>query len=152
MDNEQPKFKKAKLNGMEDYGAVSDGRLVDIKNRKWLEIEKSPNGYACVNIDNRWYSVAILVWEAFNGPLQPGEKVYTIDHNRMNCALDNLAKFTPEKPLTAEDFMKEMKDLKTVVEEIAELVDTLVKQKEQRVADMTLTNQSECDNPFDMVI
>ena len=76
-----------------DYTINKDGTVADLrlKERKSLI---NRNGYKRVAINGNLFSVHILVWEAFNGPIPQGMVIDHIDSNRANNKLSNLRMIT----------------------------------------------------------
>lgn len=108
-------IKKAKAVGYENIGCTSDGKIFSTVEKKYLEIEPSPNGFPCVMLMGKWRNARVVIWEAFNGKLNENQKV-TVKKgvDKMDCSLDNLEVFEVKKELTPQDFydiLVEIKDL-----------------------------------------
>lgn len=72
-----------------NYIIYEDGTIVNKKNNRILK-GSLRNGYIRININNKYYSAHVLVWEAFNGPKPEGMVIDHIDGNRSNNCLSNL--------------------------------------------------------------
>ncbi len=109
---------KAKALGHDNIGCTSDGKIFSTTEKKYLEIEASPNGFPCVMLDGKWRNARVVIWEAFNGKLKENQKV-TVKKggDKMDCSLDNLEVFEVKKELTPQDFydiLVEIRDLLNV--------------------------------------
>lgn len=101
--------------GFENIGCTSDGKIFSTTEKKYIEIEESPNGFPCVMLDGAWRNARNVIWEAFNGKLKENQKV-TVKKggNKMDCSLGNLEVFEVKKDLTPQDFydiLAEIRDL-----------------------------------------
>lgn len=101
--------------GFENIGCTSDGKIFSTTEKKYLEIEESPNGFPCVMLNGVWRNARIVIWEAFNGKLKENQKI-TVKKggNKMDCSLNNLEVFEAKKELTPQafyDILVEIRDL-----------------------------------------
>lgn len=101
--------------GFENIGCTSDGKIFSTTEKKYLEIEASPNGFPCVMLNGVWRNARIVIWEAFNGKLKENQKI-TVKKggNKMDCSLNNLEVFEAKKELTPQDYydiLVEIRDL-----------------------------------------
>lgn len=103
--------------GLEDYGASVEGKIFNAEKKEYVQIEKSPKGFACVSINGKWYSASKLIWEAFNGKLPEGLKICCINHDRMNVRLDNLETFKPKREVDANDILSVIEEIRDLLQE-----------------------------------
>lgn len=64
-----------------------DGELVELKDER-------RNNHLSIRIKSKRYSVYVLAWEAFNGPIPKGYVIHHIDFNPLNNYIGNMVVMT----------------------------------------------------------
>lgn len=74
----------------DNYLVSKDGKIFNLKLKKYVNPTKHKLGYLQVNINNKTELLHRVVWIAFNGEIPEGKEINHIDCNRSNCNLSNL--------------------------------------------------------------
>lgn len=72
-----------------NYMVNKDGQIINVKTKRYL-FGSLRNGYIRVSLNNHFYSLHKIIWEAFNGEIPKNGIIDHIDGNRQNNKLSNL--------------------------------------------------------------